>query len=149
MQVSKKTLLKLNYFSNFRSETLSHKSISKLIFVALFATNFMSFIGVVQTIKNVDIADSNITEIFKTYNLMQYNINASTPLSYAVMSPYSKWTWFYSFCCTIVIGGSYSIVFVLTVKTVAALKEQRIHMSVKTYSMNKQIHYLLLIQVKI
>lgn len=120
-----------------------------LLFIigAIFATNFMSSIGVLQTIKNFDITTENITDVFMEYNLMQYSINSSVPLSYVVMSPYSRWTWFYSFCCTLVIGGSYIIIFVLALKTIAALKEQRQYMSNKTYLLNKQIHYLLLIQV--
>lgn len=107
----------------------------------------MGSIGVLQTAKNAVLPHSDITEVFNDLNLMQYSINNNLPLSYAIMAPYSIYTILHGFYCTIVVGGSYAVVIVLTVKTLSDLNKQRQHMTDKTYSLNKQIHYLLLIQV--
>lgn len=108
----------------------------------------MCSIGALQTIGNENTVNLDITQIFNDINLMQYNINASIPLSYAIMSPTSIYTLFYSLYGSCVIGGSFVVVTFLMIKTIFVLRQQRVHMSQKTYSLNKQIQNVLLIQVR-
>lgn len=115
---------------------------------AVLITNFMCIIGVVQTLMNSNMVDINVvTPIFEEYGLMHDTLNGSQPISYVIMSPSSIYTLIYSFSCSLVIFGSFVIVIVLTMKTVTVLKAQQEFMSAKTYALNKQIHYLLIIQV--
>lgn len=105
--------------------------------------------GLIQSVMNADMLNPDIPQIFIEYDLVKKSLNTTVPLGYVIVSPYSAYTWFYLTCVGALINVNYILIIKFTVKTMKHLNTNQNLMSKKTFAMNKQINYILLIQVSI
>lgn len=116
-------------------------------FVVFLYINGSGIIGVLQSLSNIDIKTEKMEPAFVYYNWVKEN--TTIPLPYVVYAKSSLSTQIYGLYNVAVIVGSYVAIVWFTVRVVKTLKSQRNIMTAKTFALNKQINYLMLIQVSI
>lgn len=117
--------------------------------VVFLYSNGSGFLNTLQAYSNEHIKAPNIEKAFNHYKYVIVKNNVTELMPYIVFSPQSYYSLIYIGYNGVVITMSFASVSWFTVKIIKTLRRHRHNMSTKTYSLNKQINQLLLIQVSI